>query len=1179
MPFLDAGKQQAFTPVLDSGGNMTVYTGDCRAGAGGAEIWTFAPGASGETGNGSWRQQDVLFDQASKHASAIGSNYLNGGVAFSAVVEGDSANTSVYFFGGMCPFKDSSQDWQGNADYSNLMVTLDPTLDGKESPSYQVGVSLTRGPPIPEAGFTLTGLVPSYSNRSDGTLTQQQNFVLVGGHTSAAFINMSQVALFALPQQGWTFIPVSQPDSQRTDLAIRSDIDQVEPRSGHTAVLAPDGKRLIVFGGWIGDLHTPAVPQLAILNIGEGYGGSGEWEWSVPSPSGKGIPDESGVYGHGAAMLPGGVMMVTGGYSIPSPKSRRRRDEATMNTKTLFFNVTSNAWITEYSPPKDISSAPKESGPLATNAQKAGLGVGIGVGMAAVLSLLVFYFWYTRRLKLQRDAREKQLQDLSMSAHRYNLDCLSPGVDGRGGHTDALDYFDDPNNAIFYPTVGNNLNRGWRNGSGQDAERTGLLVEIPSPTRGLRRSLGGRPTPQMARYDERRVTGSGHIHPIDELEEEQEQDLATDNTPLAAEPEVTQPEMAERKESVSIFDNAPVLDPFVERRTLSTRSEQKAPHFHTAPSSPQREIPPKGLTDWQLSLDALPPRRSSVRAHGRSSPDKSDRTGSNLSERSTRSNLSTVSNTSIVRTASMRSTAMVNNATHANPFKSPDTSPTSSKAHRRSGGSDGWESPDARTRSFTSIHSAKLPTMAEERDSFTTTRTSFIQLQAEGEVLLGGNPDYHRARPSTSNGLDSRTYQDTEPSMSRSGTLSAGATPGADGPAPARRKRWLGSVRKALARSTTAPDARTRSLTAATPGYEHYLDNPTSKSGRASPSPENFYKDSNSNSFNGRKSFPASAPPRRAASDAGFWRSKSKRGKQDWLDDEIDPNDPRSKWKRTAGDDWGAPEDLAHAENERRKRAWRERSSKLLINLSDDNDSDDPLALGLPTPRTPIHPSHLGDERQEGGEDEDWDVEAAVERRVVQVMFTVPKSRLRVVNADVERASLLSLKDASTNSTPSSKHSSGEKVPTLDDIDIDRDIDRDRDSIRNNVVGSSNNRTPGSPSRVKDLVGRFERTSSPERSSPSPHTSPSPSMASLKINQSSSPKLRPRRSSPKVRASPSPSPSVSSMKIRTKASSRELGPENGFPDLRSGVGLKPLDKGGMRLVSEDITDMEGGLNL
>ncbi|KAM3420946.1 hypothetical protein BST61_g4179 [Cercospora zeina] len=34
----------------------------------------------------------------------------------------------------------------------------------------------------------------------------------------------------------------------------------------------------------------------------------------------------------------------------------------------------------------------------------------------------------------------------------------------------------------------------------------------------------------------------------------------------------------------------------------------------------------------------------------------------------------------------------------------------------------------------------------------------------------------------------------------------------------------------------------------------------------------------------------------------------------------------------------------------------------------------------------------------------EWDVEGAAAKRDVQVMFTVPKSRLRVVNADIERA-------------------------------------------------------------------------------------------------------------------------------------------------------------------------------
>ena len=43
--------------------------------------------------------------------------------------------------------------------------------------------------------------------------------------------------------------------------------------------------------------------------------------------------------------------------------------------------------------------------------------------------------------------------------------------------------------------------------------------------------------------------------------------------------------------------------------------------------------------------------------------------------------------------------------------------------------------------------------------------------------------------------------------------------------------------------------------------------------------------------------------------------------------------------------------------------------------------------------------------------EEEWDVETAAVNRDFQVMFTVPKSKLRVVNDDMDRASLLSASD------------------------------------------------------------------------------------------------------------------------------------------------------------------------
>ncbi|KAH7125698.1 hypothetical protein B0J11DRAFT_529051 [Dendryphion nanum] len=1058
LPFLQSNSIRAFTPLLDNGGNMTVYTGDCASGAGGAQVWSFTPTSSKKNGNGTWAKESIAFDGNGKHRQAIGANFLNSGMSFSAVVGDDAFGTGAYFFGGMCPFEGIDKDWQSSANYSNLMVTLEPSQTGSKSLSYQLGTSSSRGPPIPEAGFTLTGLSPSFSNRSDGSQTQQQNFVLVGGHTSSAFINMSQVALFSLPQQGWTFVPVSQPNTERTDIAVRKDVDHVEPRSGHTAVLTSDGQHIVVFGGWIGDVDTPAEPQLAILNVGEGYGGHGPWEWTVPLTSGSGPATDSGIYGHGAAMLPGGVMMVMGGYSIPSSNSRRRRATQTASSQTLFFNISSNSWITEYSPPPKITAGSSNDGPLSKTSQKAGLGVGLGIGMSAVLSLLCFYLWYTRRSKKQREDREKQLRDLAMDAHRYDLGCLTPGIDGRGGHADAAGYFDDPNDTIFYPSAGRN-NQGWRSANGHEAERTGLLVEIPSPTRGLRRSLSSRNGHHTSRYDERRVKGSGHIHPIDELEEEQEHE----NVPLTS-----RPEMAERSNNnaASVFDKVPVLDPFTDHsRSRSIENEQK---LHSVPTSPTRDgiTESHSHTDWQSAIGTLLGRKLSQNSNGRLSPDRSDRTESNLSDRSTRSGLSSHSTGgSVGRSVSMRSAAIVNNANHANPFRTPNPSPTSSRANHYS---EGWESPtDPRTQSLTSIRSNGRP--VDDKDSFTTARTSFLQLQAEGEALLGGNPD--RPRPgtsSTSNASNALTYENTEPSMSRAGTVTT-ATSITDGPIRTRRKSWLGSVRRVLGRSISTTDSRTRSLTTSTPQLDSYKDDP------ASPvNPET-----------NRMSFPAAAPPRRAASDASFWRNR--RGKQDWLDEELDPNDPCTRWRRNSGDNWGAPEDVAHAEKERQRQEWRERGN--LISLADDD---------LPTPRTPIRPSDLGaigglDDRPcTPADEDDWDVEAAVERRVVQVMFTVPRSKLRVVNADIERSSILSLQ----------RENSDDSIPR----------------------GADTGSPSGSPnSRVKNIAGRFEQ-----------------------LTSSSSPRMTPR-----ITPRPSPSPSIQSLKVRARGSKNSLAIKKSEVSLKS----------------------------
>lgn len=1023
-----------------------MYTGDCAQGAGGSQVWSYTSSSFNKPGSGSWKKQRLSVKD-SKNAGAMVANFLSSGVAFSSIVGASAANTALYFFGGMCPSQnDTASDWQSAANYSNLVVALQPSTSSDDVTAYQLDVLSSRGPPVPEAGFTMTSLSPTFSNRSDGTQTQQQNYVIVGGHTSAAFINMSQVALFSLPEQSWTFIGVEEPDTSRTDLAIRTDVSTVDPRSGHTAVLTSDGQRIIIVGGWVGDINTPAEPQIAILNVADGYGGNGDWRWLVPSTSGSGFPANTGLFGHGAVMLPGNVMMISGGQLTTSTKSKQKRTTPSANSMTYFLNVTSFAWTTEYSMPSQVPhSSPSKDSSFLSPARKVGLGIGIVGATVVVCGLLAFYIWHRKRLNRQRASREKVLQDFAASAHRYNVEDYSSGIDGRGGHSDALDYLASQNGSYYFPQ-GAQGGQGWRATSGRDAERTGLLVEIPSPTRGLRRSLGSRPGYAMSR-----VHGPGHIHPIDELEEEQDEEQSHDDSSLTK-----HPEMIERRpdQRVSTLTSNSELDPFADRHG-GTGNLTGA--YHLAPTSPAEDDSNRSEyipADWPLGAPVTFEQRSSS-PNGKYASDKSssDRTGSNLSEKSNRSSLSwATSNGAVRRSASLRAAAILNGASSSNPFNTPSSSPTHERSRRNS--DSGRQSPmEHRTQSFTSTRSSGF----EEMESFHSTHSSFAHLQAEGEILLGGNPE--RPRPGTSSSI-SNTYRDTEGVNSRAATATPTTSYALDFAASRpgtreRRRSWLGSVRRVLTRSTSSAE-RTKSLTTAVSYSEPYTDNPASTVDRSS-------KDTTA-------SFAAtSMPPRRAASDASFWRNR--RGKQDWLDEETDPT-----WRRTAGDDWGTPEDIAMAERERQRQEWRDRGN-LLVDIAANDE--------LPPPHSPIRSDQLGRPSAEDrpctpASELDWDVEAAVERRVVQVMFTVPKSKLRVVNADEDHGSVLSLQ---------------------------RDISKGVDEVQDEGEASSPS------SRVKDIAGMFEQ------------------MASAPA----SPRLTPR---------PSPSPSIKSMKIRSKASSASIATQN-----------------------------------
>ncbi|RLL94015.1 hypothetical protein CFD26_100273 [Aspergillus turcosus] len=519
LPFRTDNQSSTFVPAIDQHGHIKVYVGDCRESHEQRRLWMFTPSANSSSGNGTWEERDLDLGQGDLGVNSYGPNYLSAAFAWSS---SNVTESSLYTFGGMCPFPfntSSKATWIYAANYSQFMIVLSPPTSDRNS-SYRISTAGMRAPPIPEAGFTITPLHPTYALSPLGRTLQQQNFLFIGGHTQKAFINMSELAIYSLPQDSWSFVTVeSGSDMGKTDLAVR-DSAFVEPRSGHTAVLSPDGSKVIVVGGWVGSTDRPAEPQLAILEMGEEYGGTGSWRWEVPSNQGSGLTDGAGIYGHGAAMLPGGVMMIAGGYST-STTTKRSAAAPQPNSRVLLYNVTSGSWLTSYRNPSMPEPEPEpepvgaSGASKSSSSKKVGLGAGLGLGIPSAAGLAVFAWFYWRRRRVRR-SRDRELRKLALSAqraHYWGRDEPEMASSIRMPKTR------DRNKTLSWTTA-ESRNR-QDNGEGP-AESTSLLRDIPIPDRNSQQSLGTRPFRYSAPYGEhRRSEAAGGIHPIDERDEEE----------------------------------------------------------------------------------------------------------------------------------------------------------------------------------------------------------------------------------------------------------------------------------------------------------------------------------------------------------------------------------------------------------------------------------------------------------------------------------------------------------------------------------------------------------------------------------------------------------------------------------------------------------------------------------
>lgn len=589
-PFQNTDQTSAFVPVIDDQGTITVYAGNCHDASDQPTIWRFRPDSTSATGNGSWDQLSVSAGEEPTRPT-----YLAAGFTFAS---SDTSETSMYAFGGMCPFASSTDEtWISAAQYSQSTICLEP--HSGDHTTYEATTTGHRAPPVPEAGMAI---VPLPATLSIASTDRQQDFVFIGGHTPQAFLNMSQLAVFSLPQESWSFVTVNSEPRRKTELAVRGQAG-VEPRSGHAAVLSDDGKKVFVIGGWVGDTSLPADPQFAVLELGEDYGGDGEWSWSIPSSSSEaGITEGTGLFGHTATMLPGGILMIAGGYTIPKKSSKRAASFRQRNSQLYFYNTTSSSWVKSYTNPAaqsdavstDRASHSKNHGSGLSSAQKAGLGVGIGLGvpLAIIIALCALRQYRKRRVRNQRDSQLRELALGAERAHFWGKDDPYQSSSIRSSQMSEK------------PTIhGSPANRDgsarplWKDQSDGTAERAGLLNNAPSPGRSSRPVSQQRCWRTSAYTDYRRSDATSDIHPIDEREEDEaifrERLMAT--IPTSGRPGIHDPE-----------------DPFSDTPFATPRS-----------------------TIFGVGLGPFYTRRKDIgSAEGRISPTKTDRTSSSLSEAS-----------------------------------------------------------------------------------------------------------------------------------------------------------------------------------------------------------------------------------------------------------------------------------------------------------------------------------------------------------------------------------------------------------------------------------------------------------------------------------------------------------------------------------------------------------------
>lgn len=1031
----------SYTTILNADGSLMAFAGNCSAGPTGSQLWTFTPHSPvANHGAGTWTQQALRNQGQASNQGLSGANYLAAGIAFSPNTT--RADTTVYIFGGMCPSSGSTvEDWASNAIYSSQMLTFEPAA----SSTFDFLATSSQGQPIAEAGFTITPLQPSFSIAPSGSKMQQRDFLLLGGQTQTAFINMSQVAMYSLPMALWTFLPISAPRQSATD----GTAAVVEPRSGHTALLTADGTKVIVCGGWVGDTTMPASPQLAVLEVGEGYGGTGSWRWTIPSIQNEGVGPVDGMYGHGAVMLPGDIMWISGGYIINNATiSSVSRRSAASTTNDYFYNVSSGSWTTTYNPKAagvPVTAPRKSSGGLSSS-QKAGLGAGIPLGLLALGFAFLGAWFYRHKKHSQRQVRHSRGQLIDPSntdfpaypsphedlvyekSHPYSHgeEPYSPDMWGQidAMHDNAWTTLPNPahgpGGANLVPPPPPPHAGGWRRTDTRDATGTGLYLDLPSPKRGLRRPGPARGVYQnVAQYPQFGGDGAHAptiIGPIEEELDEDEHDVGGGVSPASAAANAA-PRLPEMTQStpLDIFATAPVLDPFRDPEPTLPVTMHLLPHKELRRKSPFDPVDSTASAASAAAAVTAP-----FSNDGTLEPQRS-RTANTSPERGLRSSLSFDSQHSqlSVRPGAADPTAL--RGKHSAPMLRP----------KRSGLGYSVTAASAASSDRPSEHSSQhsRPTN-DASDAFDTAPNAPVHRVPRRPTRPGvSETDEPLRRSRTADAAVAAAAASSAESRYRDALSDDASDAGAsdcsdldlDLAAPSRRPSsplrsrarlggWVGSVRRAIPRTLSTMGARsgsgslfistgrangaagaagTAAQTVGPDGYYYYYYTDAASDANASAASSPTKRSAGAAAF----AAPLAAAAANTTTHAGRRRDHHHQPRRSVSDGASAMLSGKAK---RAARDWGA---------EFRSAAGRRRQQDGGNGGTASSSSTRVLRGGRSWETDGSGGSGIGGSGGGGHlllDLDDEELEAAIEDRVVQVMYTVPRERLRVVNADVD---------------------------------------------------------------------------------------------------------------------------------------------------------------------------------